>query len=86
VKETCFLQRREAIISPPMNMFRNLLTVVLIVFGIGLYFGDPDKWTWVALGGPNAVTALRFCVEYRAFVVAFCAVVAVALWMTRKQY
>jgi hypothetical protein len=69
-----------------MNMFRNLLTLFLIVFAIGLCFGDPDKWNWVALGGANAVDLLRYCVQFRPFVVAFCGVVAVALWMTRKQY
>ena len=69
-----------------MNMFRNLLAAFLLIFGIGLFFGDPDKWTWINTGGPNAVIFLRWCIEFRPFVVAFCGVTAVALWMTRKQY
>jgi hypothetical protein len=69
-----------------MNMFRNLLTIALVAFGAGLFFTDPDKWEWAAAGGPNVVEFLRFCTQYRGFVVAFCAVVATALWMTRKQY
>ena len=69
-----------------MNMFRNLLAAFLLVFGLGLVFGDPDHWTWVDHAGPNAVDALRFCVQFKPFVVGACLVIALALFMTRKQY
>jgi hypothetical protein len=69
-----------------MNMFRNLLTALLLAYALGLVFGNPDKWTWVDAAGPNAVYLLRESIEFRPYVVGACVVVAVALWMTRKQY
>lgn len=69
-----------------MNMFRNLLALVLIAFAIGLAFGDPEHWTWVDRAGPNAVDVLRGCVQFRPFVIAGCVVIAITLFMTRKQF
>jgi hypothetical protein len=69
-----------------MNMFRNLFAAALFIFALGLAFGDPDKWTWVDLGGATVVDAFRVCVQFRPFVIAGCIVVAVALFLTRKQY
>ena len=69
-----------------MNMFRNLLTVALIALGLGLWFTDPTTWRWVDLGGPHAVQAVGFLAETRpiSFIILF--VIALALWMTRKQF
>jgi hypothetical protein len=69
-----------------MNMFRNLLAAFLMLFALGLVFGNPDHWTWVDRAGPDAVDVLRACVMFRPFVVAGCIVVSLALFMTRKQY
>ena len=69
-----------------MNMFRNLLTLALIIFAIALVFGSPEKWSWIDSLGGTAVTVLRVCIQFRAFVVVGCVVVSLALWMTRKQY
>ena len=69
-----------------MIMFRNLLTLALFLFALGLVFGKPDSWTWVALAGAYPVNALRFCIEFKPFVDLGCIVVCLALFMTRKQY
>jgi hypothetical protein len=69
-----------------MNMFRNLLTVALIALGLGLWFTDPVTWHWVDLGGPYAVNALTFLTETRPISYIILFVIALALWMTRKQF
>jgi hypothetical protein len=69
-----------------MNMFRSLFALFLIAFAIGLVFGNPDGWTWWQRLGPSATSALSFCVTFKPFVVGGCIVVALAIFMTRKQY
>ena len=69
-----------------MNMFRNLFAVFLIVFAIGLVFGNPDGWTWWQRLGPEATNVLNVCITFKPFVVGGCVVIALALFMTRKQY
>jgi hypothetical protein len=69
-----------------MNMFRNLFTLALIALGLGLWLTDPASWHWVDLGGVYAVDTVRFLAGTRpiSFIILF--VIALALWMTRKQF
>jgi hypothetical protein len=69
-----------------MNMFRNLLAIFLVVFALGLAFGDPDHWTFLDRGGPDVVNILHICIQFRPFVIGGCLVLALAIFMTRKQY
>jgi hypothetical protein len=69
-----------------MNMFRNLLTLALIALGLGLWFTDPATWHWVDLGGVYAVDTVRFLADTKPFSVVILLVIALALWMTRKQF
>ena len=69
-----------------MNMFRNLLAVAILAFGLGLVFGNPEDWKWPDLGGPYVVQAINTCTEVRPWSYIVCFVIATALWMTRKQY
>jgi hypothetical protein len=69
-----------------MNMFRNLLSLFLVIFALALVFTDPSKWDWFTRFGPDAVNFLTICVEFKPFVVGACIVVALALFMTRKAY
>lgn len=69
-----------------MNMFRNLLSTFLLVFGLGLVFGSPQNWSWFESMGPVATDFLHICITFRPFVVAACIVLALALFMTKKQY
>lgn len=69
-----------------MNMFRNLFCAFLVIFSLGLLFTDPNKWDWFNRLGPDAVNILHICIQFRPFVVGACLVVALALFMTRKQY
>jgi hypothetical protein len=69
-----------------MNMFRNLLTVALLALGIGIGVSDPTGWRWADPGGPYVVIALNFLSETRPFSPMVIIVVAVALFMTRKQF
>jgi hypothetical protein len=69
-----------------MNMFRNLLTVILLALGIGLFMSDPGTWHWADPAGPMVVQALRFLGEMKPFSYIILLVVALALFMTRKQF
>jgi hypothetical protein len=69
-----------------MNMFRNLLTMVLFGLGIGVWMTDPTTWKWVDPAGPYVVNAVRFLGETKPFSIIILMVLAVALFMTRKQY
>jgi len=69
-----------------MNMFRNLLTLALLALGIGILVSNPDDWKWAVSGGPYVVNALHFLGQAKPFSEILLIVVAVALWMTRKQY
>jgi hypothetical protein len=69
-----------------MNMFRNLLTVVLVALGIGLWVSNPDDWKWAATGGPYVVNALHFLGQAKPFSIIILLVIATSLFMTRKQF
>ena len=67
-------------------MFRNLLTLALLALGVGLFLSDPTTWQWADTGGPYVVEALKFLQELKPFSYILLLVMAVALFMTRKQY
>lgn len=69
-----------------MNMFRNLLTVVLIALGLGLFLSNPTDWRWIDPAGPYVVNAVRFLGDMKPFSYILLFVVALALFMTRKQF
>jgi hypothetical protein len=69
-----------------MNMFRNLLTVILLALAIGLFFSDPTTWHWLDPAGPHVVSAVRFLGEMKPFSYIILLVISLALWMTRKQF
>jgi hypothetical protein len=69
-----------------MNMFRNLFSLALIILGLGLWFTDPTTWHWVDMGGVYAVDTVRFLTDLRPFSYIILFVIALALWMTRKQF
>jgi hypothetical protein len=69
-----------------MNMFRNLLTVILFSLALGLLFSDPATWRWADVGGAYVVNALRFLGQIKPFSYLLLFVISLALFMTRKQY
>ena len=69
-----------------MNMFRNLLTLVLFSLAVGLFLSDPVHWRWADPGGPYVVNTLRFLGEFKPFSYIILLVISLALFMTRKQY
>ena len=69
-----------------MNMFRNLLTVILLALGIGIWVSNPDTWSWAAPGGPYLLGALHFLQETKPFSIIILLVLAITLYMTRKQF
>ena len=69
-----------------MNQIRDLLILLLIALGIGLMFGHPENWTWIASGGAYAVDALNFLCDFRPWSVILLLALALALFMTRLKY
>jgi len=69
-----------------MNMFRNLLALAFLAFGLGLWFGEPEQWKWPDLGGPYAVQFIEYCILAKPWSVVICFVLTTALFMTRKVY
>jgi hypothetical protein len=69
-----------------MNMFRNLLTVILMALGFGVWLSDPTTWKWADPAGPYVVEALQFLAATKPFSVIILLVLALALFITRKQY
>ena len=73
-----------------MNMFRNILTVVIFALGTALWFVPTDQWKWLDfLGnevGGQAIMAVDFLERLEPFSTILCLVIATALFMTRKQY
>jgi hypothetical protein len=69
-----------------MNMFRNILTLTLFVLGLALAFTNPEDWKWVDTLGSHAVDAARFLGDTKPFSFILCWVLALALFMTRKQF
>jgi hypothetical protein len=73
-----------------MNMFKNLFAVGLMILGSCLYFTKVEDWKWVgALGstvGPAVVNALLTMQAVQPFSTILCFVLALTLFMVRKQY
>ena len=69
-----------------MNQFRDLFMLLFIAFGLGLEFGHPENWTWVAAAGGGAVDALNFLCDFRPWSAIMMLAVALALFMTRLKY
>ena len=69
-----------------MNMFRNLLMVFLLLLGFGLMLSDPTTWHWADPAGPYVINALGFLNEMKPISFLMCFVLAVTLFMTRRQF
>ncbi|HUB68624.1 MAG TPA: hypothetical protein VL981_14155 [Candidatus Methylacidiphilales bacterium] len=69
-----------------MNMFRNILTVASIAFGICLWCLPVDDWRWVDALGGQVVMALDFLLKFQPFSTIIFVCIGLALFMTRKQY
>lgn len=69
-----------------MNMFRDLMILLLLGLGAGLTFTDPLDWKWVASGGPYFVQGITYLVQGRPFTPVICFALALALFMTRLKY
>lgn len=70
-----------------MNMFRDLLILVLLGVGGGLMFGgDPADWKWVDVCGPYVVNTMTFLYTAKPFSFVICFALALALFMTRLKY
>ncbi len=69
-----------------MNQFRDLTMFALIALALGLWFGQPDKWTWAAAAGPYAVNAIDFLSTSRPWSIVILCALALALFMTRLKY
>lgn len=69
-----------------MNQFRDLLIAAMAILAIGLTFGHPENWTWVAAGGSYAVNAVTFLTDARPWSTLMLVVLALALFMTRLKY
>jgi hypothetical protein len=70
-----------------MNMFRDLLILVLIGLGVGLMLGgDPNDWKWVDACGPYVVTAMTFLYTAKPFSYVICFALSLALFLTRLKY
>ena len=73
-------------LDPPMNQFRDITMMSLIILAIGLLVGNPDNWTWAAVGGPYVVNAINFLAEGRPWSIIVLLALALTLFMTRLKY
>ncbi len=69
-----------------MNMIRNLLTVFFAALGTGLFLSDATTWRWADPGGATVVNTLIVLNEFKPFSFLLCFVIAIGLFLTRKQY
>ena len=69
-----------------MNMFRDILMVALIAFGLGLWFGSPESWTWPTSCGTYVVQFITYATEGRPWSIILCGALALALFMTRLKF
>lgn len=58
----------------------------LIILAIGLAVGQPENWTWAAMGGGYVVNAVTFLADGRPLSVIVLLALALALFMTRLRY
>jgi len=69
-----------------MNMFRDILILALMTFGIGIAVSNPTDWSWINLLGPGFVQALVYVAAAKPFSSIICFALALALFMTRLKY
>jgi hypothetical protein len=69
-----------------MNMFRDIATVVLFAFGLGLIFSSPADWPGVGSLPSDLLEGLIFIGKLTPFPSVLCFVVSLALFMTRLKY
>jgi hypothetical protein len=69
-----------------MNMFRNLFSLFLIFVAVSLVVSTPSDWPPLQRLGPDFLDVLKTLQTFRPFVIGACVVIAVALFMTRKNY
>jgi hypothetical protein len=60
--------------------------MALIILAIGLLVGQPENWTWAAMGGGYVVNAVNFLAEGRPWTIIVLMALALALFMTRLKY
>jgi hypothetical protein len=69
-----------------MNQFRDITMLALIILAISLLVGQPENWTWTAIGGGYLVNAVAFLADGRPWTVIVLMALALALFMTRLKY
>ena len=80
-----------------MNMFRDILIVALIILGISIGMGNPEKWTWTGNMGSGVSRSGRrlkrlfvsFLAQTRRPILWHCLFycpLATTLFMTRLKY
>ena len=69
-----------------MNQFRDLTMIGLIILAISLLIGQPENWTWPAVGGPYLVNAVTFLTEFRPWTIIVLLALALTLFMTRIKF
>lgn len=69
-----------------MNMFKNIFACVLLALGFGMYFTKLDDWHWAAPLGPDFIWFLDILFKLEPFSTILCVVLALTLFMVRKQY
>ena len=62
------------------------MTVVILGFGLALWFLPIENWRWVAIFGSDAITYVDFLLKAQPFSTIVLVVIATALFMTRKVY
>jgi hypothetical protein len=69
-----------------MNMFKNLFALAFLIYGVALWYAKPQEWKWPDTLGPYAVTFVDYSIKAEPFSTVICLVLALALFMVRKQY
>ena len=69
-----------------MNQFRDITMMALIILSLGLLIGQPEDWTWAAVGGSYVVNTLNFLAEGRPWSIIVLMALALTLFMTRLKF
>ena len=62
------------------------MILALLGLALGLGFGKPEDWTWVAAAGPYAVESVNYLTQGRPWSIIILCALALALFMTRLKY